>query len=142
MGTRGASPGERRGGRTAGTKNRSTVERELVAAQQVADAKASGRKLAKEVLQEFMHQFRVRAFKARNNDNFERWARLAVETARWLAPYESPQFARIEVPSPPPTIDGEPQRMRFSLRVFEGGRPVSAAGDDDYRPHVSERGAS
>src|SRR6185295_15957865 len=51
-GTGGARPGA---GRKPGTLNKATIERALRAARQVADAKAAGRKLAVEVLDECMH---------------------------------------------------------------------------------------
>ena len=127
-----------------GTLNKSTVERSLLAARQVAEATQSGKLLAKEILEKYMLLFERRAIRAQNNPaNFERWARLTIETAKALAPYQSPQFARLEAPSPPPSLEGEPPRRRISLRVFEGGRPVHDDADDDhYRPHTSERDAS
>jgi hypothetical protein len=140
MSGRGAKPGERRGGRAKGTPNRTTTEAALRAAREVQEAKQSGRKLGKEILSEFANIFRERAFKARTNEKrFAVWARLACDTAARLAPYESPQYARIETPAPPPSIgEGEPPRViRFGLRVFEGGRPVQ--GDDTYQPNVARR---
>ena len=57
----GSKPGERRGGRQEGTPNKATVQKQLVAAQiaerTVADARTMGKKLAKEVLEDFMLHF-------------------------------------------------------------------------------------
>jgi hypothetical protein len=50
----GAKPGERRGGRQRGTKNKATIERELQAAHQVAAAHGAGREMATAVLERLM----------------------------------------------------------------------------------------
>jgi hypothetical protein len=49
--------GVRIGGRQKGTVNKSTVERRLQAERERAEAKATGKKLAKERLDEFMELF-------------------------------------------------------------------------------------
>ena len=54
---RGSKPGERRGGRQKGGKNRATLERAVVAERILKETQMTGRKLGKEVLEEFMNMF-------------------------------------------------------------------------------------
>src|SRR5262249_43413537 len=54
---RGAKPGERRGGRLKGSRNKATIERALIAERVANEAKMAGKKLAKEVLDQFMVLF-------------------------------------------------------------------------------------
>jgi hypothetical protein len=123
---RGARPGERRGGRVKGQPNKTTVERMRRAELDVAAARARGEKLGKEVLRDYMLIFQERAERYRkpphaDEAKFEKYAQLAVDCARWLAPYESPTFRSIAVMPAPP--EGE-RVKRFTLRVFESGRPL------------------
>lgn len=113
---RGAAPGERRGGRGKGTRNKATLERERIAAEiaarTVADARATGKKLAKDVLEEFMLLFAGMAASyqpwpvglgknpGENVGQFEKWARLACEQAAKLAPFQSPTFRAVMVSIP------------------------------------------
>jgi hypothetical protein len=138
-----AKKGERFGGRTKGTPNKATVERQLIAAREaearVAEAHASGRRLGKDVLDEFMHLFAGMAAtyqplptgmpipQGRQPDEaqFEKYARLAVHCATKLAPYQSPTFQAIMVAPPPPDPGASGQRKRFTLTIFEGPRPAA-----------------
>lgn len=116
---RGAKPGQRFGGRAKGQKNRGTIERERIAAEVAArtmmDARTSGQKLAKEVLNDFMQLFGGMAAyhqpdapgSSRINPHadetkFLRYAELAVFTARHLATFQSPTFKAIAITAPPP----------------------------------------
>jgi hypothetical protein len=126
---RGAKPGERRGGRAKGKKNRATIEREeqaRLAMERLAEverlraqemsvqesaAHTSGIKLAKNVLEDFMRLFAGMAARAQplppgvvpppgyapNPAEFEKWAFLAVDAAKALAPYQSPRLAAMMV---------------------------------------------
>jgi hypothetical protein len=106
---RGAKPGERRGGRLKGSKNKATIEREIIAEQTLARARMEGKKLGKEILEEFMIVFAGRAahYQPRppelppnpNADEakFLAYARLATDCAKSLAPYQSPTFRAIAV---------------------------------------------
>ena len=141
--SRGAKPGERRGGRVAGTLNKATIQKALIAERTAADARTQGRKLAKDVLDDLMQIFMGVAAAYQfvppgamdkngnpipprgNGAEFEKWARLTVETAKALANYQSPTFRAIVV-APPPEEKGE-IRKRFTLTVFEGGRRVENA---------------
>lgn len=129
------------GGRPAGAKNKATIERELREAQEaerkVEEARTSGRRLAKDMLDDFMHKFAQVAASFQpvpantpppegvtpNPNEFERWAKLAVECAKALAKYQSPTFQAIMVAPPPPDPTQEGQRRRFTLTIFDGARP-------------------
>lgn len=103
---RGAAPGERRGGRAKGTPNKATIERAVRAEADVIKHEVSGKKLAKDVLEDFMFLFAgmaaayqplppgaaVPAGREPNEGKFEKWATLAVKTAADLAKYQSPTF--------------------------------------------------
>jgi hypothetical protein len=86
----------------------------LIAARTVAGTKAAGKKLAKEVLEDFMLQTAEMAVhfqpappgspKNRHADEAKFWtyARAAIECAQKLAPYQSPTFRAITVTAPSP----------------------------------------
>jgi hypothetical protein len=114
----GVKAGERRGGRKKGTPNRATQERALLAKRVLEEQQGKpGRKLAREVLDEFMHLFFGMAaqhqplaggalsMKGQRPDEakFLMFAKLAIETAAQLAPYQSPKlkatFVSQEVPA-------------------------------------------
>lgn len=119
-GKRGGSyPGERRGGKKRGSKNKKTIEREIITAidQGRRDAPAG---IAKEVLAEFMMIFRGMAAKyqpmpgmakpttveQKNDANeFERWAMRACHTAHWLAPYQHPTYKAVLMQGDVPNLD-------------------------------------
>jgi hypothetical protein len=107
--------GLKTGGRRAGTLNKATIERlekARIAEQIVSGGKPE--KLASDVLREFMelfadiariHQPRPAAQGTNPQENegrFDKYARLAVECAKALAPYQSPTFKSIAVTAPPP----------------------------------------
>ena len=108
---RGAKPGERRGGRYKGIPNKATTERALQAERDIARAKGENRRLGKEILDDFANLFWQLAVRAQplpenqpilpgrkpNEVEFEKWSRLACETAAKLAPYQSPTFRAFQV---------------------------------------------
>ncbi len=55
----GAKPGERRGGRQRGSRNKRTIQRELMknASRELEDERAKGKPLAKEILEKYMLLF-------------------------------------------------------------------------------------
>jgi hypothetical protein len=130
---RGSRPGERRGGRKPGIPNRTTTERAEIARLAAAEANASGRKLGKEVLERFMVQFGelasyfqptsfdttvVHAWAGtKNYELFVQFAALARDTAKMLAPYQSPTFRSIELAAPAPE-QGQ-LTTRFTLSIFD-----------------------
>lgn len=109
--------GRKTGGRRRGTPNKATLEKALVAARSIADAKAAGKKLAKEVLEDFMLLFAgmaahfqpVSPSRAPNlyadEEKFLRYSQAAIDCASKLAPYQSPTFKSVAVSpetAPPP----------------------------------------
>jgi len=62
-------------------------------------------------------------------DQFEKWARLAMECASKLAPYQSPTFRAIVVAPAPDTNKAE-QRKRFTLTIFEKPPMVDVTPED------------
>lgn len=149
-------PGQRLGGREAGTPNKVITQALIRAEQQLLRAKAEDRSLAVDILDEFMHRF-ARAARARqprldedrkdtnplgNQEDYEKYARLAVDTAAQLAKYQSPTFRAITVAPPPPAPKNGPERKRFSLTIFDtSGRktvahvtPIAAQGANGHAP--------
>lgn len=118
-------------GRKSGGKNKATIERELIAARQIDDARNSGKPLAKEVLQKLMEiaegatgvnrpttQSDLLNGKPANPDGswdrFGEWFDRTAFVAAKLAQYQSPTFKAVAVsmtqPEPreePKTIEGK-----------------------------------
>jgi hypothetical protein len=107
-----------------------TIERALIAEQVVRRAEMSGEKLAKEILNDFMQLFAGMAASVQplppgtkrppgrgkpSVRAFEKWARLAVETATQLAKYQSPTFRAIAVSTP-----GGPVQSGNDAKLIEG----------------------
>jgi hypothetical protein len=142
----GSKPGERRGGRQEGTPNKATVQKQLVAAQiaerTVADARTMGKKLAKEVLEDFMlhfadiaEQYRPTPPEAEHQNphsdeaRFNKYAAIAMECARSLAPYQSPTFKAVQ-------IAPAPERGRF----IDDAKPVKYPTLAEIRAELAARG--
>jgi hypothetical protein len=115
--------GTKTGGRKAGTPNRATVERQEMAARALDNAKAEGRPLAKDRLDELLsialgammaHQpiTKEMAKKARASGNrtvkesrgdwsgFGEWWDRAAYAAKELAKYQSPTYKAVSVETP------------------------------------------
>ena len=87
------------GGRTKGVRNKKTLSRIAEAEAVVASARAKGRKLALEVIEDYMQLFSALAMTSKDNEaEFEKYARLTVETATALASYQSPKLKAVFVP--------------------------------------------
>lgn len=145
MAGKGASPGERRGGREAGVKNKATLEKELLAERIMAEqANKPGRKLAKEVLDDFMHLFMGLAAQhqplpqgvvdpsgaKRDEDKFIRYANMAGEFAGKLAKFQSPTFGMVKV-SLEPRPGGELEQSQVAPSV--PGQVQSLTPSQAYR---------
>lgn len=121
----GVRPGERRGGRKKGTPNKATRERALLAKRVVEEQQGKpGRKLAREVLDDFMHLFTGMAavyqplspgrlpdlHQVPDEKRFLEFAQLAITTAAQLAPYQSPKLKAVFVTqeTPPAANSMEP----------------------------------
>jgi len=123
-------------GRKPGIPNKATQERALEAARQNAEAKANGKKLAKEVLEEFMLLFAGMAAayqplppgtpvppgREPNEAKFITYAKLATDTAADLAPYQSPTFRAIGVMAPNPD-----QRPGDGAKTIGSSKKLNAA---------------
>lgn len=135
----GSNPGERRGGRRPGSRNKATVERELQAgvAQVVIDANpaTSPIELAKDVLGKMMKIAEGAAglFQPKNPesgrlegiedwDRFGQWLDRTIVCAKELAKYQSPQFRAILVTPPPPQ---ELPRHGDGAKVIDINDPVA-----------------
>lgn len=108
----GVRKGERRGGRKKGTPNKATQERVLLA-KRVLEGQQNrpGRRLAREILDDFMHLFTGMAaihqpvspgtvpgsHQKPDEKKFLEFAQLAVSTAAQLAPYQSPRLKAVVV---------------------------------------------
>ena len=130
---RGAKPGQRFGGRKPGTPNKATIEKAIIAERIVNEAEMKGRKLGKEVLEEFMVMFAGiaaahqpgeatrEAIKAWSNTKdqvtFERYASLATTTAKELAKYQSPQLRAVMV-APAPQPNQGAKKTKFTFDIF------------------------
>lgn len=115
---RGAAPGERRGGKAKGTPNKATVARAVQAEADVIKHQVSGKKLAKDMLDDYMLAFHAVAASYQRSladafqagvkpaqadlDAFMKWGELVVDTAAQLAKYQSPTFKAIQVNAPMP----------------------------------------
>ena len=138
--------GKKTGGRKKNTPNKATLERQINAAQVIDRARKEGRDLAVTVLERLMNvaegatgltrptaKAEIAAGRAANPegnwDLFGQWFDRTAYCAKELAKFQSPQIKAMEAPTPPPDpADVEQKsRKRFGLRVFEGGKPLTAA---------------
>jgi hypothetical protein len=97
------------GGRKSGVRNKTTQRRIDAAERAIVLAKAGGKRLAREVLEDFLELFSAIALTyqpalpgAEHNPNydekkFEKFARLAVESATALASYQTPKLKAVLV---------------------------------------------
>lgn len=107
---RGAKPGERRGGRLKGSKNKIAVQHDLLAEQRRARrlGEVPAVRFGKDVLHDFMKFAAAQAVKHQpktadgpwdeaEEAKFKEWAKLACAWAKDLTPYQSPTYASIEM---------------------------------------------
>jgi hypothetical protein len=127
-------------GRRPGIPNKATIERALIAEQVMARAT-----LGKETLDAFMIEFAALAnhyrpalpgHPANPNEDEERYlkfARLAVDAATRLAPYQSPTLRAVVVA--PASGETEIKTKRFTLRVFDQDREIVGPASDTSARH-------
>lgn len=139
MAGKGASPGERRGGRKKGIPNRATIERELAARAEAAQIeegnKRKGRPTAKEFLNEAWVIYRSRAvyYQPRsdnpnsNEGKFMDYMKLAVDAASKVAPYLHPRLAQTTLQTLDGT-DGIKQTHRIQIEYVDPPKKKEAGG--------------
>jgi len=122
--------GFKTGGRTRGTKNRKTLERERIAAQLQEGCKTDGavaeliagasKLLAKNVLEFWVDEFDrlAKYYRTRDRERSNRYALLALDAAKALAPYQSPTYRAIMLA---PAMPEQPPR-RFTLKIHDSPR--------------------
>jgi hypothetical protein len=107
-------------GRKKGSRNKRSIG---IAERMVAAAAAStgsaalqliGKKLARDVLEDFMLKFTQMAETETNLAKFERYARFAVHCAQSLAPYQSPTLRAVMVAPQP-----EKNNTTIKLKIFD-----------------------
>jgi hypothetical protein len=129
-----------------GQPNKVTIEKAIVAERIMQEATKSGRKLGKEMIEELAVMFGGLAaavqpvgtgldghvtktdidrwLGTKHETAFERYSKLALKAAAELADFQSPRFAPVSVPSPPPDPRG-PITKKFTIKIFDHqGRPA------------------
>lgn len=130
--------GMRPGGRKKGGLNKRTIEKVEEARIAVENSRGAGKKLAKEVLEDFMHLFAgmaasyqplppgiVDARRQPDEEKFQIYAKLAVDTAKALADFQSPKFRAIMVTAP--TGDPEKPMVTRDGNLLTIDDPIAAA---------------
>jgi len=86
------------GGRKKGVRNRATQQRIDAAERAVELTRAGGKRLARDVLEDFMEIFSATAMANQDNEGkFEKYAKLSVEIASTLIEYQSPKLRALMV---------------------------------------------
>ena len=140
--------GRKTGGRQKGTPNKATVERRLLAAEVAARrtdmAAKHGRKLGVDKMEEYgdifegaaayfrpTTQSEIAAGRPRNPNGdwneFGIWMDRAFEARKEVTKYQTPKLNAVAVALAPPVQTEE--RKRFTLTVFEGGKPLPKPGE-------------
>ena len=138
------------GGRVKGQPNKATVEKTIIAERIMSEATMSGKKLGKEVLDDFMGVFASMAayYQPRpgpdgkltgnpvgNEDKFQQYARLAMQAAKDLAPFQSPTFRAVVV-APAPQQNTGSKVTKFTFGIFgEAATAKAIAGNKASTKH-------
>jgi len=132
---RGSKPGERRGNAKGGQPLKETILRGEAAERTLAAAQASGKKLAIDVLEDFMNLFAgmtayyqpmpngVAPKPNQDENKFVQYARMTMKVAEALAPYQSATYRAIVTAAPPPPRNPGDLKKKFTLLVFDNARP-------------------
>ena len=138
---RGSQPGERRGGRQKGTKNKRTIEAELLAQrilQGTPPMTVQNARLGKETLERFMMLFdnlaeHYRPFPENQHadeSKFSKYATAACDCAKALAPYQSPTYRAIMFEQAPQKSVLEIRKEELARKLEERGLPQEIFGVD------------
>ncbi len=158
----GARGGKRTGaGRKVGP-NKATIEKAIIAERVMNEAAMSGRKLGKEVIEEFMimfgglaGMFQPRSLKEKKEDEppppltpadieawaksykeplFEKYSKLVLKAATELADFQSPRLAHVQTAAPAPERGAV--KKKFTIGIFDNqGR--KAPRHIDVKPNSS-----
>ena len=144
----GPKKGQRFGGRKKGTPNKATTERKLLAAEverrRAATSVGREREMAIEKLERYgnmaegaaaLHRptspSEIQAGQAPNPlgswSEFREWLMCAARIARMQVDFQTPKLSAVAIALPPPVQTEE--RKRFTLTVFEGGKPLPKPGE-------------
>ena len=144
----GPQKGQRFGGRKKGTPNKATQERRLIAAEverrRAATSVGREREMAIEKLERYgsmaegaaaLHRptspQEIAAGRPQNPignwSEFREWLKLAAAIARMQVEFQTPKLSAVALALPPPAQRDEPKR--FTLTVFEGGKPLPRPGE-------------
>lgn len=132
--------GKRSGGRTKGTPNKATLEKQINAAQAIDKARREGRDLAVTVLENLMNialgatglnRPTPKGQEGPNGqinqngdwDRFGAWFDRTAYCATQLAKYQSPQIKAVDIPTAAPEIAGHIDED-FTINVFDSGIKV------------------
>lgn len=152
----GVKPGERRGGRQRGTPNKATRERAILAEQILTEQRKRGKKLAREVLSDFMELFAgmaaayqpiapgmenspLPAGRRPDEERFLIYAKLAVDTAKELAAYESPKLKAVGISQTPLAPLERPGQTETPLSPLQAYRLLRDADVIDLSPRRAPR---
>lgn len=120
-----------------------TMERTIVATEEIRAIARAGRTMGIDVLERWMNQFgglaarfqppdttteAIRAWaETRAAEHFERFGTLSLMAAKELAKYQSPTYKAVAITPPPDPNAGRDKRTTFTLQVFSrdimGGEP-------------------
>lgn len=120
----GAKPGA---GRPPGRKNKVTRDRLERLEREYQESRRTGKKLAVEVMDEFMQAFAGLAAQHQpagaqpDEVKFEKYGRLAIEVAIPLAQHQTPRLRAIMMPTAAPEADSGRLTKTFTLSIFEHG---------------------
>jgi hypothetical protein len=115
--------GRKTGGRRRGTPNKATIERALIAARAALESKSASKKLAKEILEDFMCVFVGMASHFQpappgtprnphaDENKFWKCAEAAINCAVKLAPYQSPSLKAVAVVPQPVSPPSSPYAL-------------------------------
>jgi hypothetical protein len=122
---------------------KATIEKAKIAARILEEQQGRpGKKLGREVIQDFMELFQSIAaaaqptseeaatpstlltwLKSDRGQVFERFSKLSVDAAKEVAEYQSPKFGRVQAAAPPPPP--QQYRKKFTISIFDNqGRPA------------------
>lgn len=142
----GSKPGERRGGKKPGTKNKATREREALAAQVIIDGaqKRGAPVLAKDVLERLMKLSEQQIYRYQptapedvkkgaqpnpegNLGLFGDWIDRTAYMAKELAKYQSPTFKAVMVSTTPGESNPPPKQIDADANGISGEDRVARA---------------